>query len=71
MPIDAARVATPTTLVAVREDQLVPIGDMRALAARLPARACTSCPRCTATTPSSRSGAALQPAFASLYGDVS
>ncbi len=27
---------TPTTVVAVREDQLVPIGDMRALAARLP-----------------------------------
>ena len=34
--VDATRVATPTTLVAVREDQLVPIGDMRALAARLP-----------------------------------
>ena len=33
--IDAARVRTPTTLVAVREDQLVPIGDMQALAARL------------------------------------
>lgn len=34
--VDAARVSTPTALVAVREDQLVPIGDMRALAARLP-----------------------------------
>ena len=34
--IDAARVATPTTLVAVREDQLVPVVDMRALAERLP-----------------------------------
>jgi homoserine O-acetyltransferase len=34
--VDAARIATPTTLVAVREDQLVPIGDMRALAQNLP-----------------------------------
>jgi homoserine O-acetyltransferase len=32
---DAALVRTPATLVAVREDQLVPVGDMRALAARL------------------------------------
>jgi len=34
--VDATRVAIPTTVVAVREDQLVPIGDMRALASRLP-----------------------------------
>jgi homoserine O-acetyltransferase len=33
--VDAARVTTPTTLVAVREDQLVPLADMRALNARL------------------------------------
>lgn len=33
--IDAARIATPTTLVAVREDQLVPLADLRALAERL------------------------------------
>jgi homoserine O-acetyltransferase len=34
--VDAARIDVPTTAVAVREDQLVPIEDMRALAARLP-----------------------------------
>jgi homoserine O-acetyltransferase len=34
--VDAARVQVPTTVVGVREDQLVPIEDMRALAARLP-----------------------------------
>ena len=34
--VDAARVAVRTEVVAVREDQLVPIADMRALAARLP-----------------------------------
>jgi homoserine O-acetyltransferase len=38
--VDAAQVRTPATLIAVREDQLVPFGDMQALAARLagPAR---------------------------------
>jgi homoserine O-acetyltransferase len=34
--VDATRVFTPTTVVAVREDQLVPLADLRALAARLP-----------------------------------
>jgi homoserine O-acetyltransferase len=34
--VDAARIFVPTTLVAVREDQLVPLADLRGLAARLP-----------------------------------
>jgi homoserine O-acetyltransferase len=34
--VDASRVAVRTEVVAVREDQLVPIGDMRAMTARLP-----------------------------------
>ena len=34
--IDATRVFTPTTIVGVREDQLVPLADLRAMAARLP-----------------------------------
>ncbi len=33
--VDATLVRTPATLIAVREDQLVPIGDMQSLAARL------------------------------------
>lgn len=33
--MDATQVHTPATLIAVREDQLVPFGDMQALAARL------------------------------------
>jgi homoserine O-acetyltransferase len=33
--IDATRVFTPTTVIAVREDQLVPVSDLRAMAARL------------------------------------
>jgi homoserine O-acetyltransferase/O-succinyltransferase len=34
--VEAARVPLPVTAVAVREDQLVPLADMQALAARLP-----------------------------------
>jgi homoserine O-acetyltransferase len=34
--VDAGRVFVPTTAVAIREDQLVPLADMRALVARLP-----------------------------------
>jgi homoserine O-acetyltransferase len=34
--VDTGRIFVPTTAVAVREDQLVPLGDMRALVARLP-----------------------------------
>ena len=34
--VDATRINVPTDVVAVREDQLVPLADMRALAARLP-----------------------------------
>lgn len=33
--VDAAKIRTPVTLVAVHEDQLVPLSDMRALASRL------------------------------------
>lgn len=33
--VDPARIRVPATLVAIREDQLVPIGDMRALQVRL------------------------------------
>lgn len=34
--VEPTAIATPATLVAVREDQLVPLGDMQALARRLP-----------------------------------
>jgi homoserine O-acetyltransferase/O-succinyltransferase len=34
--VDASRVFVPTTAVAIREDQLVPLADMRAMVARLP-----------------------------------
>jgi len=34
--VDASRIFVPTTIVAIREDQLVPLTDLRGLAARLP-----------------------------------
>jgi len=34
--VDAARIFAPVTAVAIREDQLVPLADMRAMVARLP-----------------------------------
>jgi homoserine O-acetyltransferase len=34
--VDAARIFAPVTAIAVKEDQLVPLGDMRAMVARLP-----------------------------------
>jgi homoserine O-acetyltransferase len=34
--VDASRIFAPVTAIAVREDQLVPLGDMRAMVARLP-----------------------------------
>jgi homoserine O-acetyltransferase len=34
--VDATRIFVPTTIVAIREDQLVPLTDLRGLAARLP-----------------------------------
>jgi homoserine O-acetyltransferase len=68
--IDAARVATPTTLVAVREDQLVPIGDMRALAARLPHARLYELSSPYGHDTFLKEAGALQPVFATLYGDV-
>lgn len=69
--IDAARVATPTTLVAVREDQLVPVVDMRALAERLPDARLHELSSQHGHDTFLKDAAALQPAFATLYGDVS
>jgi homoserine O-acetyltransferase/O-succinyltransferase len=68
--IDAARVTTPTTLVAVREDQLVPVGDMRALGARLPNARLHELSSLHGHDTFLKDAAALQPAFATLYGDV-
>jgi homoserine O-acetyltransferase len=68
--IDADRVATPTTVVAVREDQLVPIGDMRAMAGRLPHARLHELSSPHGHDTFLKEAAALQPLFATLYGDA-
>jgi homoserine O-acetyltransferase len=66
--VDASRVGTPTTVVAVREDQLVPIGDMRALAARLPRSRLHELSSPHGHDAFLKEADALQPIFESLYG---
>ena len=68
--VDASRVATPTTVVAVQEDQLVPIADMRALAARLPRARLHELSSLYGHDAFLKEAAALQPLFESLYGDA-
>jgi homoserine O-acetyltransferase len=66
--VDASRVTTPTTLVAVREDQLVPVDDMRALAARLPQARLHELSSPHGHDAFLKEAAALQPLFEPLYG---
>jgi homoserine O-acetyltransferase len=66
--VDARRVTTPTTLLAVREDQLVPLDDMRALAARLPQAQLHELSSLHGHDAFLKEAAALQPLFEPLYG---
>jgi homoserine O-acetyltransferase len=66
--IDATRIATPCTIVAIREDQLVPLADMRALAARLPQSQLHELSSTHGHDAFLKEAAALQPIFQSLYG---
>ncbi len=65
--VDAARIATPTALVAVREDQLVPLADMRALAARLPRARLHELRSLHGHDAFLKEAGALQPLFESLH----
>jgi homoserine O-acetyltransferase/O-succinyltransferase len=66
--IDASRVATRCALVAIREDQLVPIADMRSLAARLPDAQLHEISSPHGHDAFLKEAAALAPVFQSLYG---
>jgi homoserine O-acetyltransferase len=66
--VDASRIVTPTTVVAVREDQLVPIADMRALAARLPRARLHELSSPHGHDAFLKEAGALEPIFESLYG---
>jgi homoserine O-acetyltransferase/O-succinyltransferase len=65
--VDASRVGTPTELVAVREDQLVPLDDMRALAARLPRAQLHEISSLHGHDAFLKEAEALQPIFTCLY----
>lgn len=66
--VDAARVSVPTAVVAVREDQLVPLADMSALAQRLPRSSWHEISSAHGHDAFLKEPAALRPIFDSLYG---
>jgi homoserine O-acetyltransferase/O-succinyltransferase len=66
--VDATRITAPCTIVAIREDQLVPLADMRSLAARLPRSQLHELSSAHGHDAFLKEAAALQPIFQSLYG---
>ena len=67
--VDAARITVPTTVIAVREDQLVPIEDMRALAARLPNARLHEISSPHGHDAFLKEPGQLRPTFACIYGE--
>lgn len=67
--VDARRIEVPTTLVAVREDQLVPVGDMQALQARLPRARLHELSSLSGHDGFLKEAQQLQPIFQCLYGE--
>lgn len=68
--VDATRISVPAAVVAVREDQLVPLEDLRALAARLPHGELHELSSPHGHDAFLKEEAALRPIFQSLYGVV-
>ena len=65
--IDAARVRVPVTAIAVREDQLVPLADVRAMCARLPQARLHELSSVYGHDAFLKESGQLAPLFASLY----
>lgn len=68
--VNARRIEVPTTLVAVREDQLVPIADMRALAGLLPRARLHEISSLFGHDAFLKEAQQLKPIFECLYGEV-
>jgi homoserine O-acetyltransferase/O-succinyltransferase len=66
--VDATRIDVPAAVVAVHEDQLVPLEDLRALAARLPQGVLHELSSPHGHDAFLKEQAALRPIFQSLYG---
>lgn len=67
--VDATRIGVPTTVVAVREDQLVPLADLRSLAARLPQGRLQELSSVHGHDAFLKEAGALQAIFQPLYGE--
>ncbi len=67
--VDATRIDVPCTVVAVREDLLVPLGDLRALAARLPRAELVEISSPHGHDAFLKEPAQLKPVFDPLYGE--
>jgi homoserine O-acetyltransferase/O-succinyltransferase len=67
--VDASRISVPTTVIAVREDQLVPLEDMRALAARLPEARLHEISSPHGHDAFLKEPGQLRPTFACIYGE--
>jgi homoserine O-acetyltransferase len=67
--VEATRITVPSTVVGVREDQLVPIEDMRALAARLPDARLHEISSPHGHDAFLKEPGQLRPAFDCLYGE--
>lgn len=67
--VDAARVNVPCTVVAVREDLLVPLGDLRALVTRLPRAELVEISSPHGHDAFLKEPVQLKPVFDTLYGE--
>jgi len=67
--VDASRITVPVTLVAVREDQLVPLPDMQALAGQLPRARLHEISSIFGHDAFLKEAAQLKPLFECLYGE--
>lgn len=67
--VDATRIPVPTSVVAVREDQLVPLSDLRALVARLPQAHLHELSSLHGHDAFLKEASALQGIFKPLYGE--
>jgi homoserine O-acetyltransferase/O-succinyltransferase len=67
--VDASRITVPTTVIAVREDRLVPLEDMRALAARMPDARLHEISSPHGHDAFLKEPGQLRPTFACIYGE--
>jgi homoserine O-acetyltransferase len=68
--VDAGRIFAPVTAIAVREDQLVPLGDMRAMVARLPNAELHEISSVYGHDAFLKENRQLKPIFANIFTDV-